>query len=235
MAWIIRNQMARRNISKYDRCKLVMKLEPLYAKMAKERQREAGKKYGKGHPKEKEGRKVLLEIIKPKDTKLELAKLAGVSKTFYQQVDYIQKHATEKTKEMLERGTMTVNRAATTTQKEQAKKQAKEEVKEQKNKGEPPKRDAWSNARRKASFAVSNLKFACEEFDAIYAEHGSFAFKTHREEITQYYHSVKKSFNKLETLVEKISKDEDEIEFDMSQDEVKIPKDKVKKVLKLMK
>ena len=51
--WIIRNQLARRNLTTYQKAQMALKLKPLIEKRAKEKQREAGgavpKKSDKAH------------------------------------------------------------------------------------------------------------------------------------------------------------------------------------------
>ena len=67
--WIILNQFGRRNLSAYDRSVLALKLKPMIAEKAKEKQSEAG-----GAVRQKSDKAVV-------DTKKELAKVAGVSQS----------------------------------------------------------------------------------------------------------------------------------------------------------
>ena len=69
IAWIIRNQFGRRNLSAYDRSVLALKLKPIIAKEAKKNERNGGGSGDSGRQKSDN----------PTDTKKELAKVAGVS------------------------------------------------------------------------------------------------------------------------------------------------------------
>lgn len=82
-----RNQLGRRNIPNYVRAELALKLKPVIAEKAKERQ-----KGGQGG--------VLLNQNSEKaNTSKELAKVAGVSHDTIHKVEKIQKEAPEETKE----------------------------------------------------------------------------------------------------------------------------------------
>ena len=75
MAWIIKNQLNRRNITAYQRTELVLILEPMIREKAKENQINAGENYGKGM----ENKQLCHNCDKAIDTKKELANAAGVS------------------------------------------------------------------------------------------------------------------------------------------------------------
>ena len=75
--WIILNQFGRRNLSAYDRSILALKLKPVIAEKAKEKQIEAG-----GAVRQKSDKAVI-------DTKKELAKVAGVSHDTIHKVEKI--------------------------------------------------------------------------------------------------------------------------------------------------
>lgn len=96
-AWVIRNQLGRRNIPNYVRAELALKLKPVIAEKAKEKQSEAG-----GAVRQKSDKAVI-------DTKKELAKAAGVSHDTIHKVEKIQKEAPEETKEALRRGELSIN------------------------------------------------------------------------------------------------------------------------------
>ena len=72
------------------RGELGLLLTPLYAAMAKEKQQEAGKRHGKGHPK---GSQNSVKAIVPIDTQKEVAKIAGVSHDTIAKVKLIQENA----------------------------------------------------------------------------------------------------------------------------------------------
>lgn len=85
--WIIENQFARRNLSKYDRSVLALQLEPLYAAEAKRRQQESGKQFGRGQE------KVSQNSAEPIRTDEQLAKLAGTSRDTIRKVKVIEAEA----------------------------------------------------------------------------------------------------------------------------------------------
>lgn len=95
-AWVIRNQLGRRNIPNYVRAELALKLKPVIAEKAKENQANHTEQ---GYQKSD----------KPVTTAKELAKVAGVSHDTIHKVEKIQKEAPEKTKEALRRGELSIN------------------------------------------------------------------------------------------------------------------------------
>lgn len=99
--WIIRNQFGRRNLSAYDRSILALKLKPVIAEKAKEKQSEAG-----GAVRQKSDKAAI-------DTKKELAKVAGVSHDTIHKVETIEKKAPEEVKEAIRRGDMSINKVYT--------------------------------------------------------------------------------------------------------------------------
>lgn len=106
--WIIRNQFGRRNLSAYDRSVLALKLEPLIAEKAKEKQSEAG-----GAVRQKSDKAVV-------DTKKELAKIAGVSHDTIHKVKVIEKKATPEVKKEIQTGKTSINKAYTDIKKVEA-------------------------------------------------------------------------------------------------------------------
>jgi len=97
--WIILNQFGRRNLSAYDRSVLALKLKPLIAEKAKEKQSEAG-----GAVRQKSDKAVV-------DTKKELAKVAGVSHDTIHKVETIQNSGDQKLINDVRSGETTINRA----------------------------------------------------------------------------------------------------------------------------
>ena len=103
IAWIIKNQFGRRNLSAYDRSVLALKLKPLIAEKAKEKQSEGG-----GAVRQKSDKAVI-------DTKKELAKVAGVSHDTIHKVERIEEKATEGIKNLVKQGKLSINQAYNST------------------------------------------------------------------------------------------------------------------------
>ena len=99
MAWMIRNQLGRRNLPNYERARLALRLKEAVAAEAKEKQREAG-----GAVRQKSDKAAV-------DTKKELAKVAGVSHDTIHKVDVIEQKAPEEVKAQLRRGEVSINKA----------------------------------------------------------------------------------------------------------------------------
>ena len=94
-AWIIKNQLGRRNINNFVRAELALLLKPQIAERAKEQQGT---------------RNDICQISdKSIDTKKELAKAAGVSHDTIHKVEVIQRSAPDETKEALRRGELSIN------------------------------------------------------------------------------------------------------------------------------
>lgn len=101
-AWIIRNQLGRRNLRPFQRCELALKLEPLIRAKAKAQQvRKAGDSV---LPKSAEQ--------KPINTREELARASGLGHGTISQARAIVDKAPEAVKEQLRRGETTINRAS---------------------------------------------------------------------------------------------------------------------------
>lgn len=97
--WMIRNQLSRRNLPNFVRSELALKLKPVIAEIAKEKQREAG-----GAVCQKSDKAVI-------DTKRELAKVADVSHDTIAKVEKIIASAPEEVKTQLRKGEMSINQA----------------------------------------------------------------------------------------------------------------------------
>lgn len=95
--WIIKNQFGRRNLSKYDRSILALKMEPMIAKKAKENQGTRND--------------ICQKSDKSLDTKKELAKIAGVSHDTIHRVKVIEQKASEKLKQQVRSGEKSINEA----------------------------------------------------------------------------------------------------------------------------
>ena len=102
IAWIIRNQFGRRNLSAYDRSVLALKLKPLMTEKAKENQ---GTRTDICQKSDRS----------PIDTKKELAKVAGVSHDTIHKVEKIEAEASESTKNLVRQGKLSINQAYNST------------------------------------------------------------------------------------------------------------------------
>ncbi|MBI5724295.1 MAG: hypothetical protein HZA50_10085 [Planctomycetes bacterium] len=104
--WIIEHQFGRRNLTPFQRVELTLKLEPLIAAKAKEKQRESGGA-------------VLQKSVKPPiHTQKELAKKADVSHDTIEKGKFLARHADAKTQEKLRLGELSINSAYKAVRKE---------------------------------------------------------------------------------------------------------------------
>lgn len=99
MAWMIRNQLGRRNLTAFTRTELSLKLKPLLVEEAKKRQGERNDL--KDIPQKSAGSEVRDEI----------AKAANVSHDTVSKVERIIEKAPEEVKDRLRRGEVSINRA----------------------------------------------------------------------------------------------------------------------------
>jgi len=116
--WIILNQFGRRNLRRYHRAKLALKLQPLFAKKALENKSEAGKTTKEEFRKNKitpNGEK-LTTII---HTSKELAKISGLSPRTIERVQTIEANATPRTIDLLDKGEISISKAYENTIKKQ--------------------------------------------------------------------------------------------------------------------
>jgi ParB-like chromosome segregation protein Spo0J len=100
--WIWQHQGNRRNLTDFQRVEIALKLKNAIAAKAKERQRAGG-----GDHKSENAKSVpqlFAEPIETKETRQELAEMAGVSHTTLDKVEYISEHADDETKDKLRRG-----------------------------------------------------------------------------------------------------------------------------------
>jgi len=95
--WIIRNQLARRNLPPAERVRLALLLKPAIEEKAEERM-----KAGKADPGKKSAQG---------KTREEIAKLAGVSHDTVRKVETIEQKATEEVKRAARKGEISVNKA----------------------------------------------------------------------------------------------------------------------------
>lgn len=123
--WVIRNQLGRRNIPKYVRGELILKLKPRIAEQAKANQ---GTRTD-----------ISQNSVKSHDTQKELAKLAGVSHDTIHKVEVIAEKAPEETKQALRRGDVSINQVYTgikAAEHEDKRQQAERELREAKKRHE---------------------------------------------------------------------------------------------------
>ncbi len=111
--WIIDNQLARRNLSTYDRIRLTLKQEEVYKNQAKEKMRLStgrGKKGLATLPNVKGGQVGLAGTNKPLDTRQNVADITKVGARTVAKVKVIEKEADEKTKKKLSEQKVTINK-----------------------------------------------------------------------------------------------------------------------------
>jgi hypothetical protein len=114
--WIIRNQLARRNLPQHERVRLALLLKPAIEEKAKEKQKAEGKTLG-GTP--------TLSMKSTKgsvDTRKEVAATAGVSEDTIRKSEIIEKEATPEVKDAARKGKISINKAYKQTRKPKAKK-----------------------------------------------------------------------------------------------------------------
>ena len=104
--WIIRNQLARRNVPDYVRCEMVLPLE-------EELKAEAKKRQGQRNDIKTNIPEILPECSKGGETREELGKLAGVSGKTIDKAKKLAAEADEETKGKLRSGDITINKAYT--------------------------------------------------------------------------------------------------------------------------
>lgn len=102
-AWIIRNQLGRRNLPNYERAKLALQLKPILQEEAKKRQEAT--QFGSNT--------VVPKSAPPSKVRDELAKIAGVGHDTIEKVQVIEKSATPEEKQQLSRGETSVNKVFT--------------------------------------------------------------------------------------------------------------------------
>lgn len=119
--WIIKNQFGRRNLPAYVRAKLALRLKPIIAEKAKEKE----------HERKTTLQKSAKSYMPEFDTRDELAKIAGVSHDTIAKVEKIEAKATPEVKRQLEKGETTINKAFTEIKR--AEKEEKREVERQEN------------------------------------------------------------------------------------------------------
>jgi hypothetical protein len=97
--WIVRNQLARRNLGDFERAQLALMLAPAVKQKAAEKQREGG------------AAKVPQNYAEPIDTRKEVAAIAGVSHETVRKVKSIVEHAPPAVVEAVRKGEVSINKA----------------------------------------------------------------------------------------------------------------------------
>ena len=96
--WIIKNQIAQRNLSAYDRGVLALKLKPIISAIAKQNQ--------------KNNLKLALDpLFKRIDTKKEIAKIAEISHGTLAKIEKIDNEATDEMKQSILNGKLSIDKA----------------------------------------------------------------------------------------------------------------------------
>jgi 16S rRNA G966 N2-methylase RsmD len=117
--WIIQNQFGRRNLALFTRSELALKLEPLIAAKAKENQiARKGGQHGTSPQNSAE--------LFPVETRVEVAKVAGVSHDTIEKAKLISKHADEDTKKQLRENKVSIHRVAKDIKEKLAKEKRQE-------------------------------------------------------------------------------------------------------------
>ena len=96
--WIIKNQFARRNLSKYERGLLALRLKPVISAMAKENQ---------GSRTDLTSVRNLTNV----DTKKEIAKIAGISHDTIAKIELIDNEATDEMKQLIRDKKLSIDKA----------------------------------------------------------------------------------------------------------------------------
>lgn len=108
--WIIKNQFGRRNLSAYDRSILALKLKPVIAAKAKERQGERND-IVKISCQSSEEESPTPPPAREQKTDYQVAKAAGVSEDTIRKVEKIEAQATPEVKAALKSGEISINQA----------------------------------------------------------------------------------------------------------------------------
>lgn len=163
--WIILNQFGRRNLSKYDRTELALKLKPIIEAEAKKNQGTRNdltsvRNLTEVATDEKQGCQksdkadVVAAPKKTIDTKKEIAKVAGVSHDTIAKVEKIQAKATPEIKKAVKSGKMSINQAYQATRREEKKAEVKKRI------------DDYA----KVQTGVIDIKKAEKKYNIIYAD-----------------------------------------------------------------
>lgn len=172
--WIILNQFGRRNLSKYDRSILALKLKPIIAERAKENERKGGGSGDSGRQKSDN----------PTTTSKELAKIAGVSHDTIHRVEVIEQKAPERLKQQVRSGEKSINEAyLSLVPKPKTARQEVQEAKERHKEFQEARADnqplSFMDVRKDASdVAIIGRNYHTEILNAVKAVNRLTFFKT---------------------------------------------------------
>ncbi|MCL2624656.1 MAG: hypothetical protein FWD31_13425, partial [Planctomycetaceae bacterium] len=105
--WAWQHQEHRRNLSLYQRGEIALQFKPMIATKAKQRQQASG-----GDRRSEQAKSVTAtspEPVEAKETRQELADIAGVGSRTMDKVEYLSKHADDSAKQKLRKGDTTIN------------------------------------------------------------------------------------------------------------------------------
>lgn len=145
--WIIKNQFGRRNLSKYDRSLLALRLKPVIAEKAEKNLHLSD---GKGCQKS--------DKVNSIDTKRELAKIAGVSHDTIHRVETIEASGNDRIREKVRNGEMSINEGYLAITPKP--KTARQEVREAKERHE-----AFQNAKKDGQGIISMRDIKTDAYD----------------------------------------------------------------------
>lgn len=110
LEWILRNQLGRRNLTDFQRNRIALKYEDIIAKRMKERQRQAGKEFGRG----KDNRLALIDANEENKSNKEQDKIGsdqlvrtygGTTREEVAKIAGTSQGSVQRTKKILEKGT----------------------------------------------------------------------------------------------------------------------------------
>ena len=120
IVWIIKNQFGRRNLPAYERARLALRLKPVIAEKAKEKEAERKTTFQKSEK----------SSMPQVNTTKEIAKAAGVSHDTIAKVEKIEEKATQEVKEQLRKGELSINQAYQTVRREEKKQEVQQRIEE---------------------------------------------------------------------------------------------------------
>lgn len=109
LRWIILNQFGRRNLPAYERARLALRLKPVIAEKAKEKEAERKTTFQKSEK----------SSMPQVNTTKEIAKAAGVSHDTIAKVEKIERQAAPEVKEQLRKGELSINQAYKAVRREE--------------------------------------------------------------------------------------------------------------------
>ena len=118
IVWIIKNQFGRRNLPAYERARLALRLKPVIAERAKEKEHERKTTFQKSEK----------SNIPDINTTKEIATVAGLSHDTIAKVEKIEAKAPPEVKEQLRSGAMSINQAYTEVKRQEKAEQRAEKM-----------------------------------------------------------------------------------------------------------